>query len=146
MYETLVYEYLGACALFQVFDGKTGAHLSSLKGHRDCIRSCRFAKNGLLASGDDEGYIRIWDPDNKGEKKLRTLVKHNAWVTDIKWSDDSKTLVSVSDNVKWWNHDGCVLQTLHIRGSFLKRIWTSDDFKTFVTIDSAGTLYILKEI
>ena len=55
-------------------------------------------------------------------------------------------LVSASDRLKWWKVDGALQQTFHVRGSFLKNVQYSPDFQTFVTVDSAGILYILKRV
>ena len=39
-----------------------------------------------------------------------------------------------------------LLQIFDIRGTTLSKIFASDNFKTFVTIDDAGIVYILNEI
>src|SRR5204863_3670635 len=59
-----------------------------------------------LASGDRNGGISIWDPDNGQE--LFTLAGHKTAVTSLVWRDDSKILASASEdgNIRWWDNDG----------------------------------------
>ena len=124
-----------------MWDAKDGHLISTLEGHQDCVRTCKFSPNGRhIASGDDEGLIKLWD----GPTNLHTLSKHESWVTCIRFSGDGMKLVTVSDNIKWWDIRGRLLHTFHIRGSFVRYVQASYDFKSFVTIDSSGTLYILK--
>nr|XP_029510221.1 apoptotic protease-activating factor 1-like [Oncorhynchus nerka] len=126
-----------------------------LNGHQDCVRSCRFSWDGRrLATGDDNGEIRLWN------MKDGTLLKicsrdnkdamdslHGGWVTDLHFSPDNTVLLSTGGYIKWWNVEkGEALQTFYPTGANLKRIHVSPDFSTFVTIDNIGILYILKKV
>ncbi|XP_077994598.1 apoptotic protease-activating factor 1-like [Glandiceps talaboti] len=129
----------------KIWNSENGELIHNITGHRDCVRSCKFSSDSkLLATGDDQGIVKIWN--TKTGKLVSSCGRHHCWVTDIKWSLDSKRLVSVSENIKWWTVNGTCLQTLPIKGSFSKYIEVLDDYKTFVTIDSAGILYILTAI
>ncbi|XP_078683491.1 apoptotic protease-activating factor 1-like [Branchiostoma floridae x Branchiostoma belcheri] len=132
----------------RIWDAKDGALLHKFTGHVDCIRSCAFTlDSSILATGDDAGYVKVWDVE-KGEEII-TCDHHpggGVWVRGLQFSSDGKQLVSAANNVKWWTVDGKLLQTFHIKGSFVKSLQASKDFKTFVTIDSSGFLYILNMI
>ncbi|TSK13554.1 Apoptotic protease-activating factor 1 [Bagarius yarrelli] len=126
-----------------------------LQGHKACVRSCRFSWDSKrLATGDDNGEIRLWSMLNGNLLKICSLEKkdsmdsfHGGWVTDLHFSPDNKVLVSTGGYIKWWNVDlGEALQTFYTTGNNLKRICVSSDFKTFVTIDNIGILYILKQV
>ncbi|XP_074651809.1 apoptotic protease-activating factor 1-like [Tubulanus polymorphus] len=130
----------------KVWSVADGSLLNTLTSHHDCVRSCAFSSAGrFIVSGDDEGLVRIWSEDGAACNKFPRL--HNGWVTDVKISPDDQTVVSVSDNLRWWDvNSHKLLQTFYIHGSFCKQVKSSADFKRFVTIDSPGTMYILKSI
>uniref|UniRef100_A0A673IKM9 Apoptotic protease-activating factor 1 n=1 Tax=Sinocyclocheilus rhinocerous TaxID=307959 RepID=A0A673IKM9_9TELE len=118
-----------------------------LKGHKDCVRSCRFSwNNKRLATGDDNGEIRV----NKILKLLHTDSMdsfHGGWVTDLHFSPDNRELVSTGGYIKWWSVEtGEALQTFYTMGANLKKIHVSPDFTTFVSVDGIGILYVLKKV
>ncbi|XP_061662396.1 apoptotic protease-activating factor 1 [Syngnathoides biaculeatus] len=129
--------------------------VQKLRGHQDCVRSCRFSWDGRrLATGDDGGEIRLWSVtegsllkicSRDGKDGLDSL--HGGWVTDLHFSPDDSLLVSTGGYVKWWDVDkGQALQTFYPTGSALKKTHVSPDFSTFVTIDNAGILYVLRRV
>uniref|UniRef100_A0A4W3JJF3 Apoptotic protease-activating factor 1 n=1 Tax=Callorhinchus milii TaxID=7868 RepID=A0A4W3JJF3_CALMI len=128
------------------------APLYVLTGHKACVRSCRFSKdNEYLATGDDNGEIRIWRVRDGCLlhvcPKESEDSKHGGWVTDLHFSPNSKMLISTGGYIKWWDlENGEFLQTFYTNGTNLKVIYVSADFQTFVTIDNIGTLYVLKMI
>ena len=76
--------------LWEVPDSKF--HLS-LKGHTDKINALAFTPNGhLLASGSDDGTIRIWDASTGTE--ILSLPSNNT--RDLTFSSDGKILASRS--------------------------------------------------
>ncbi|KAM8780063.1 apoptotic protease-activating factor 1 isoform 1-T3 [Rhynchonycteris naso] len=127
--------------------------LHELKGHRGCVRCSAFSGDStLLATGDDNGEIRIWSVADGAllhscapvceEEGAAT---HGGWVTDLCFSPDSKMLVSAGGYLKWWNVvTGESSQTFYTNGTNLKKIHVSSDFKTYVTVDNLGILYILQ--
>nr|KAF6493541.1 apoptotic peptidase activating factor 1 [Rousettus aegyptiacus] len=127
--------------------------LHELKGHKGCVRCSVFSMDStLLATGDDNGEIRIWNASNGELLHLCAPISveegaatHGGWVTDLCFSPDSKMLVSAGGYLKWWNVDtGECLQTFYTNGTNLKKIHVSPDFKTYVTVDNLGILYILR--
>lgn len=47
--------------------------------------------------------------------------------------------------LQWWSKDGTLKRTFFLRGYFGKQLLFSPDFKTFLTIDKIGTLYVLTD-
>ncbi|XP_067860938.1 apoptotic protease-activating factor 1 isoform X2 [Heptranchias perlo] len=130
------------------------ADILVLTGHNACVRSCKFTwDNEYLATGDDNGEIRIWRVRDGSllhvcpkESEVKDS-KHGGWVTDLHFSPNSKILVSTGGYIKWWDmNTGESLQTFYTNGTNLKSIHVSSDFKTFVTIDNIGILYILRMV
>ncbi|XP_068827344.1 apoptotic protease-activating factor 1 isoform X4 [Capricornis sumatraensis] len=126
--------------------------LHELRGHKGCVRCSSFSvDNTMLATGDDNGEIRIWNVSN-GELlhlcapiSVEGAATHGGWVTDLCFSPDTKMLVSAGGYLKWWNVvTGESSQTFYTNGTNLKKIHVSPDFKTYVTVDNLGILYILK--
>ncbi|XP_053438514.1 apoptotic protease-activating factor 1 isoform X1 [Nycticebus coucang] len=126
--------------------------LHELRGHSGCVRCSAFSVDStLLATGDDNGEIRIWNVSNGELLHLCAPITeegastHGGWVTDLCFSPDSKMLVSAGGYLKWWNVViGDSSQTFYTNGTHLKKIHVSTDFKTFVTVDNLGILYILQ--
>ncbi|XP_004700807.1 apoptotic protease-activating factor 1 [Echinops telfairi] len=127
--------------------------LHELRGHKGCVRCSVFsADSTLLATGDDNGEIRIWRVSGGELLHLCAPVSveegvatHGGWVTDLCFSPDSKMLVSAGGFLKWWNAvTGESSQTFYTNGTNLKKIHVSPDFKTYVTVDNLGILYILQ--
>ncbi|KAA1472358.1 WD40 repeat-like protein [Dentipellis sp. KUC8613] len=48
----------------------------------------------LIASGDDDGIIKLWDPRKKD--CIRTYTQHYDFISDFLWLDDKKQLVATS--------------------------------------------------
>lgn len=66
-----------------------------LHGHHGAVQSVAFSPDGhLLASGDVEGTVRLWDPDT-GAAVGRPIRLHKA-VNDLDFSKDGKTLALAS--------------------------------------------------
>ncbi|XP_036154141.1 apoptotic protease-activating factor 1 isoform X2 [Myotis myotis] len=129
--------------------------LHELKGHKGCVRCSAFSVDStLLATGDDNGEIRIWNVSSGVLLHLCAPISieegaatHGGWVTDLCFSPDSKMLVSAGGYLKWWNViTGESSQTFYTNGTNLMKIHVSPDFKTYVTVDNLGILYILQTL
>ena len=88
-----------------MWDARTGAHLRTLEGHRDTVRSVAFSQDGqTVASGSDpkDRTIRLWDARTGAH--LRTLEGHTGAVDSVVFSPDGQTLASGSwdDTVLLW--------------------------------------------
>uniref|UniRef100_A0A670XU90 Apoptotic protease-activating factor 1 n=1 Tax=Pseudonaja textilis TaxID=8673 RepID=A0A670XU90_PSETE len=137
----------------KIWSFRNPSALHTLSGHKDCVRCCTFSlKNELLATGDDDGEIRVWSISTG---KLLHLyfsattneggLAYGGWVTGLHFSPDGKVLVSSGGYIKWWNVDTSQsLQTFYTNGTNLKSLHVSPDFKTCVTLDNLGILYVLR--
>ena len=77
------------------------SHLT-LKGHTDTINALTFTPNGeMLASGSDDGTIRLWDSSTGTQLLSLSSEKTNS----LAFSMDGKTLASVSNfsQIQLWN-------------------------------------------
>lgn len=133
--------------LARIWDAQDGKLLHQIS-FTSCVRSCQFSPNSEhLAAGDDEGVIKIFNVLKPLKKACQELQGHSGFVNDIVWCDDSRQFVSVADEICWWDLERQEpLQTFIVKGKRMLHIFSSNDFKVFVTIDANGILYILKQI
>lgn len=78
--------------------------LGELNGHDSEVRCMAVDGNkGILASGDNQGYIKIWNL--RSRKEIKTIKGHSLPINSLVFSPDGQTLASGSDddNVKLWN-------------------------------------------
>jgi WD40 repeat protein len=78
--------------------------LSTLKGHKRCIKSLAFSPDGkMLASAGWDKTIKLWDVA-KG-KEIATLKEHTAEVNAVAFSPDGKTLASTGRDrtIRLWD-------------------------------------------
>ncbi|KAH8025634.1 hypothetical protein HPB51_010718 [Rhipicephalus microplus] len=107
------------------------------------------------------------------EDLLQKVGEHKLWVYDLAFSPDGRQLASLSESICWWSldslefasalssmDDGSVasleslsqtscrrqLQRFQLQSSKAVALFTSPDFKTFVTVDDSGILYILNKL
>jgi WD40 repeat protein/serine/threonine protein kinase len=104
-----------ACGDRQVhlFELKTGAHRRALRGHRDWVYTLAFAPDGRrLATGAQDGEVRIWDP---GAGTSLVLRAHTAAVHRVLYSRDGRRVLSASEDrtVRIWDpRDGRLIRTV----------------------------------
>lgn len=78
-----------------LFRTATGEQLACLEGHEIIPRSLVFTPNSReLISGDDDGYIRIWDVESR--QPLMAIKGHDAPVGSMAISPDGLVLVTAS--------------------------------------------------
>ncbi|KAM6529652.1 hypothetical protein FALCPG4_007781, partial [Fusarium falciforme] len=100
------------------------AHNSDQDGMDMYVRSLCFSPNGNdLATGGDDGQIRIWDTES-GTIKI-TLSCNKAEVYSLDFASDGNTLVSGGggETVRLWNvQTGSLIKSFHTPGN--ERIWS----------------------
>ena len=85
----------------------------TLTGHTSSVNSVSFSLDGTLASGGEDGTIRLWDVATG--QHLRTLTRHaGAVYSSVSFNPDGRTLVSGSwDGIRLWDvNAGEILRTL----------------------------------
>jgi WD40 repeat protein len=102
----------------RVWDVATGQRIALLRGHTKTIRDISFSADGqLLASGSEDGTIRIWDIQSQqqlqafaGKDAAEKEHLHSVW--SVEFSEDGKYLLTAgSNNEAWiwdsktWTHD-----------------------------------------
>uniref|UniRef100_A0A3Q2HZ39 Apoptotic protease-activating factor 1 n=1 Tax=Equus caballus TaxID=9796 RepID=A0A3Q2HZ39_HORSE len=121
--------------------------------HQDTVLSCDISPDATkFSSTSADKTAKIWSVSNGELLHLCAPISveegaatHGGWVTDLCFSPDSKMLVSAEGSLKWWNAvTGESAQTFYTNGTNLKKIHVSPDFKTYVTVDNLGILYILQ--
>lgn len=80
------------------FDPKTG-NIRLIGKVSDWVRSI-VIKDGLVISGDNQGYIRAWDQHGKMKWEIKA---HDWWITDMEVWGDQLITVSMDEYVKIWD-------------------------------------------
>ncbi|KAI0657452.1 WD40 repeat-like protein [Cubamyces menziesii] len=94
----------------EVVDTRAGAHDAPIN------RMKRLLPN-LLASGDDDGVIKLWDP--RKPDAVRKYTQHFDFISDFLWMDDKKQLVATSG-------DG-TLSVMDVRSKKMEPVAQSED-------------------
>ncbi|XP_072629347.1 apoptotic protease-activating factor 1 isoform X6 [Canis lupus baileyi] len=108
--------------------------LHELRGHKGCVRCSVFSVDStLLATGDDNGEIRIWNVSNGELLHLCAPIlveegaaTHGGWVTDLCFSPDSKMLVSAGGYLKAITSPGTLFHpsvSLHAANTYVTKSW-----------------------
>lgn len=156
----------------QLWNAETGRLLTE-KTLDACVRCCRFSpdpRSVTVAAGTDEGSVYVYLLE---EDLLQKVGEHKLWVYDLAFSPDGRQLASLSESICWWSldslefasalsslDDGSVasleslsqpscrrqLQRFQLQSSKAVALFASPDFKTFVTIDDSGILYVLDKL
>jgi WD40 repeat protein len=127
----------------KVWNAKTGALVETLGGHAAEITSLAFSPQGdRVASGDDEGGLRLWRKPNgpaEGAKSWvadRQLSGHNGSITGIRFSPDGKRLITASGDRTCNQWDVATGQEL-AQGSLQHDEWISS-----LDVSTDGTLAV----
>jgi tricorn protease-like protein len=89
---------------FSLLDLATGQPMRTFIGHSDRVYALAYSPDGrFLASGGEDGIIKIWDPASGRE--LRTLRGHSGTIITLAYSPDGRLLTSASwdKTVKVWD-------------------------------------------
>ncbi len=120
-------------------DPRRQKHLT-LKGHTDKIRVLAFTPNGdILASGSDDGTIRLWDTSTGTQMLSRSAKNTNS----LAFSMDGKILASASDSsqIQLWDiSTGKQLASLNGQNEPVTDLEFSPDNKILASCNRDGTI------
>mmetsp|Transcript_5032 Transcript_5032/g.14274 ORF Transcript_5032/g.14274 Transcript_5032/m.14274 type:complete len:398 (+) Transcript_5032:54-1247(+) len=91
----------GSTAAKQSREKALGLNLAhySLKGHTEAVTVCRFIGDGrILASASKDCEVRIWFPNLQNPTLCAKFAAHEAWVRDLQWTSDQKTLYTAASD------------------------------------------------
>ncbi|BAZ49878.1 WD-repeat protein [Nostoc sp. NIES-4103] len=105
------------------------------------VISIAFSPDGkLLACGDEDGQIHLWQVDDGKilviSRLIATLVGHTSWVYSVSFSPDSSTLITSSfdSTLRLWDvQSGVALKTLHGHNSGVYSVSFSSDSSTIAS-------------
>ncbi|CAJ0641329.1 1607_t:CDS:2, partial [Entrophospora sp. SA101] len=63
------------------------------KAHDNPINCIKLLNENLLVTGDDDGIIKLWDL--RSESNVMEYSEHEDFISDLDFSSDSRTLISV---------------------------------------------------
>lgn len=87
----------------RIYDTRTSQMLANIKKHTDWVTSLAFSPDGvLLASGDRNGGLFIWEAANGSE--YQNLRGHEKMIASLAWRGDSNLVAAGSEdgNFTWW--------------------------------------------
>lgn len=128
-----------------LFDNTTGKS-RTLKRHRTAVTALAFSKDELLlASGDDEGVIALWDIVSSTETPRTTLIRHSMPIVFLAFYNDGANLISAAqdNNCRIWD----VNSKKDVK-TFTSTVWTnqmlalSPDETVLAQVNSSGISFI----
>lgn len=124
--------------------GATGVTLRVLPGHGFGTQCISWSHDGrYLASGGQDGKVRIWDPDS--DEPVCVLDGGSSWVEQVSFAPDSHLLASASGrNLKLWNAQGQMVQDYPAHPSTISDVqWQRQG--SFLTSGCYGQLATFKQ-
>lgn len=116
---------LAACpGVVRIWDRDGRSNRAVLIAYARCLA---WSPDGTrLATGDNEGVIRLWQEDGKPGPVLKA---HTGAVRRLAWSSDGNSLASGGDDktVRTWSNDGSALQVLEGHASWVGAVaWSAE--------------------
>jgi WD40 repeat protein len=126
----------------QLWRRRNGLPFSRLKGHQSTIWGMAFSPNHqLLASGSDDGVVKLWN--NQG-KLLHTLGRLQGAATVLVFSSDNQFVAAAgSDQRIWvWHVDGRLVATLENSGNAVWDLAFSPDGQMLASADADKQVHL----
>ena len=127
-----------------IYDADSGKELDLLTKNTDWVQSIAFNPNGnILASGSDDGSIRLWD--TRTSTHLRTMTEHTSMITNVVFSGNGKMLASSSrDNTiqLWDTQSGEIRKTLKGHADRIFSMWLNRDGTMLASASRDNTIQL----
>jgi WD40 repeat protein len=120
-----------------------GTLLRTLSGHRTGVTSVVYRAQGdLIASAEQDGTIKLWQPDGK----LIRTIETDSGFTNLAFSPDGQTFASVDANgaTKLWRYDGAPLTTFQGHNGEIRGVAFSPDGQTILSASLDKTVRFWK--
>jgi len=93
-----------------VYDAANGAVKHALSGHENGANCLAWSGNGLLATGGQDGCVRLWDASS-GKQTAEVKLGH-AWVEQLAWQPKGRLLFAAAGKkLTALNPDGSIAHT-----------------------------------
>ncbi|MEO1299465.1 MAG: protein kinase, partial [Cyanobacteria bacterium J06636_16] len=100
--------------------GGNGKHQATPRAHSTPITALALSHCGtLLASGDTQGQVTLWQLQLPAMDRLRIFNRHAGAITALCWLREDQALITAGwDMTVWWRHPetGGILQALKAQG------------------------------
>ena len=103
--------------LVLIWNTRTGKNNCFLTGHDKAVKSISWSPDGNhIASGSDDGSIRIWDiRTGICTQHITVATGPNSWLSEVRWSPDGTTIASCFSDGKiqlWETKTGLCIRTI----------------------------------
>ncbi|NER78255.1 MAG: hypothetical protein F6K42_01505 [Leptolyngbya sp. SIO1D8] len=112
-----------------------------LEGHYSPVNDVTISPDGQIASGDNNGIIKLWKVDGT---PVMSIQAHTQPIQSLDFSSDGASLVSTSNDgtIKLWTSEGILQETLRGHSDVVTRAIFSQDDELIASASDDGTLKI----
>ncbi|QPC82061.1 PD40 domain-containing protein [Phototrophicus methaneseepsis] len=123
-----------------IFNPETGMEVDRLPVEvvKDYIESIDWGINNVIAYGNRQGLLRLWDYDTRQE--LAFPGAHNAPIRVVKWSPQATLFASADENgiVKIWDSSANIINTLQFGTRVSHLVWSPDGNQIIIVKEREG--------
>ena len=113
-----------------------------LEGHESVITSLAFGGDRWLATGSEDGIVRVWDV---GDERARFILEGGPRpVSTVAFSPDLGFLAAAGNSgiTIWKFSENAMLEIEHLEGGFIRNLAFSPGGDLFASVDRSGAINI----